>query len=191
MGSTKSVLGGVGLALVLVSGLFLRHLGHLLEGGQLRRPSHVGSYGMDYQRVERNFDKIFMTLQKGVLRDDISSVKDKSVVSFLQEISVTEDRTLATYINQTHHWARLIMKLQTSFQDNDGGEDIEEELEDGVEKEKIKATSNGEVKSGTIIYNRINKSGSASLLSKFAMGLNSLFQLSKYPASPAEWSGSL
>ena len=102
---TRSMLGVSGLALLLVSALYLGHLGRLLEG-DLARHTHGGSYGLDYQRVESNFDKIFMTLQKGVLRDNISMVKDESVVSFLQEISVTEDRTLATYINKTHHWAR-------------------------------------------------------------------------------------
>ena len=130
---TRSMLGVSGLALLLVSALYLGHLGRLLEG-RLARHIHGGSYGLDYHRVESNFDKIFMTLQKGVLRDNISMVKDESVVSFLQEISVTEDRTLATYINKTHHWARRIMKLQTSFQEDDGG-GYEEELEDGAEKE--------------------------------------------------------
>ena len=72
--------------------------------------------------------------------------------------SLIEDTKLRSFLIKSHFMARKIYQLSTL-----SSHEVEED--DGEEEKEVKVIGKGK-QIGTLIYNRINKSGSTSLLSR-------------------------
>ena len=77
--------------------------------------------------------------------------------------SLIEDSELSSFLIKSHFMARTIYQLSTLS----SREVEDEEEEDEEEKEGVNVIGQGK-QIGTLVYNRINKSGSTSLLSRWS-----------------------
>ena len=99
-----------------------------------------------FRKVSSNLESIFMSLQRGGLQKKVT----------LKE-SLKKHEDLEKFINDSNFWTNKILKIISDKSDLEVGDENDAKI-----KNEVTAVKN----SGTIIYNRINKSGSASLLSK-------------------------
>ena len=99
-----------------------------------------------FRKVSNNLESIYISLQKGALQKKVT----------LKE-SLKKHEDLKKFITDSNFLTNEILKIISDKKDLDAGN-----KDDTKTKNQVTTVKN----SGTIIYNRINKSGSASLLSK-------------------------
>ena len=99
-----------------------------------------------------NINRIFNSLQAIKMNHE----------DFKVTASLIEDSELSSFLIRSHFMARKIYQLSTLSSREVEDDDEEEEEE---EEEEVKVIGKGK-QIGTLVYNRINKSGSTSLLSR-------------------------
>ena len=101
-----------------------------------------------------NINRIFNSLQAIKMNHE----------DFKVTASLIEDSELSSFLIRSHFMARKIYQLSTLSSREVEDEEEQEEQEE-QEEEGVKVIGKGK-QIGTLVYNRINKSGSTSLLSR-------------------------
>ena len=101
-----------------------------------------------------NINRIFNSLQAIKMNHE----------DFKVTASLIEDSELSSFLIRSHFMARKIYQLSTLSSREVEDDDDDDEEEEG-EEEGVNMTGQGK-QIGTLVYNRINKSGSTSLLSR-------------------------
>ena len=141
------------LAVALLAFIATKHFLKKPSEGDLSTDEGNAVHFLKSEKVElgniTNINRIFNSLQAIKMNHE----------DFKVTASLIEDSELSSFLIRSHFMARKIYQLSTL-----SSREVEDE-EEGEEEEGVKMIGQGK-QIGTLVYNRINKSGSTSLLSR-------------------------